>query len=143
LTAAATTHEIAAGLHGLTYTPNTTFASIGDTVTFTFYPYSHNVVQGPFSAPCTSGNNTGIYSSFIPSSSGPSNLTFSITIEDTNPIWFYCSQKAGGGHCTKGMVGVINPPPEGTNITLENYALGAAKVANGSYTQPGDVQGGV
>lgn len=37
---------------------------------------------------------------------------FVITINDTNPIWFYCSQgvPAVYTHCAYGMVGVINPP---------------------------------
>jgi hypothetical protein len=39
------------------------------------------------------------------------------------------------------MVGVINAPSNGS--TLEQYADGAMKVVNSSYTQPGVVQGGV
>lgn len=32
--------------------------------------------------------------------------TFTVTINDTNPIYFYCLFT---GHCQAGMVGVINP----------------------------------
>jgi hypothetical protein len=34
---------------------------------------------------------------------------FTITINDTNPIWLYCSQTQGS-HCQAGMAMVINPP---------------------------------
>jgi plastocyanin len=157
----AATHNIAVGQDGLAYTPNTTYADIGDTVIFSFYPIDHNVVQGPFETPCLDGNGTGIYSGFIGSSEGVAvrislpyflstirpnratqNRTFQITINDTNPIWFYCSQKAGGGHCTKGMVGVINPP-HGCNQTLAQYAASASSVSSTSYTEPKQVQLGI
>jgi len=49
----------------------------------------------------------GIYSGFVPSSSGGSSTIFTITISNTDPIWLYCSQ---GSHCTDGMAMVINPP---------------------------------
>jgi hypothetical protein len=70
----------------------------------------------------------GVYSGFIPSSSGeavspglfPScqlffcntklifrkTTHFILTINNTDPIWFYCPQS---DHCQSGMVGVINP----------------------------------
>lgn len=34
-------------------------------------------------------------------------VVFTITINDTTPIWYYCDHI---GHCQAGMVGVINPP---------------------------------
>lgn len=34
-------------------------------------------------------------------------MVFTLTINDTNPIWLYCAQV---GHCQAGMVAVINPP---------------------------------
>jgi hypothetical protein len=58
------------------------------------------------------------------------------------PIWFYCSEKAGGGHCSKGMVGVINPP-QGDNQTLAQYATSASNVSTTSYSEPKQVQLGV
>ena len=41
---------------------------------------------------------------------------FSITINATTPLWFYCSQP---NHCVGGMGGSINAPPEGN--TIEKY----------------------
>ncbi|KAF8849545.1 hypothetical protein BDZ45DRAFT_540574, partial [Acephala macrosclerotiorum] len=121
------------------YTPNTTYASVGDTIIFSFYPMDHSVVSGPYDTPCKDGDGSGMYSGFIPSSEGVANRAFQITVNNTDPIWFYCSQKGGGGHCTKGMVGVINPPPN-TNQTLAQYAAGASNVKNISYTEPEYVQ---
>ena len=66
----AATHNIAVGQDGLAYTPNTTYANIGDHVIFSFYPINHNVVQGPFETPCQDGNGAGISSTFIGSSEG-------------------------------------------------------------------------
>jgi len=69
-TVKAASHNVAVGQHGLAYTPNTTYANVGDTVIFSYYPMDHNVVQGPFDTPCLDGNGTGIYSGFIPSTEG-------------------------------------------------------------------------
>ena len=48
----------------------------------------------------------GFFSGYFPALTGPSNMSFALTINDTAPIWYYCSQ---GPHCTSGQVGVINP----------------------------------
>lgn len=68
ISSAATTHKVIVGNGSLAYEPNTTYAAVGDTVVFHFYPRDHNVVQGAFSTPCQ--DNNGIYSGFVPSSSG-------------------------------------------------------------------------
>ena len=44
------------------------------------------------------------YSGFMPTTN-MGQLTYTIRIPDTKPIWFYCSQ---GRHCQSGMVGAIN-----------------------------------
>lgn len=100
-------HDIQVG-PDLTFTPNTTSATPGSTLTFHFYSGRHNVAQSLFSTPCIPSPN-GFYSGFIvPSSSDTqSPTTFIVTINDTNPIWFYCSEYI---HCQLGMVGVVNPP---------------------------------
>lgn len=103
--AAAATHDILVGNGGLAYSPNSTAAAQGDTVVFHFYPGGHNVVQSDFNTPCSTTG--GFYSGFIDSQSGAAADTFTITINDTSPIWIYCSQVE---HCQLGMVMVINPP---------------------------------
>jgi plastocyanin len=90
----------------LVFTPATTKASVGDVVTFHFFPKNHDVTQSSFDKPCAPLAD-GFFSGFVPTASGEANKTFSITVKDSNPIWFYCSQSK---HCNNGMVGVINPP---------------------------------
>jgi plastocyanin len=111
--AAAATHEVKVGndlktLEALRYSPNVTTAAVGDTVVFHFWPGHHNVVQGDYSNPCNPSKDA-FYSGFISPSgaSGEADKVFTITINNTDPIWFYCSETE---HCQNGMVAVINPP---------------------------------
>lgn len=67
---------------------------------------------------------------------------FRVTVNDTNPIWFYCSQPALGGHCAHGMVGVINEPASGPD-TLAAYAAHAKSTTSANVTNPSVIGGGV
>lgn len=98
--------DIIVGKNGLTFEPNSTKAADGDTLTFKFWPKSHSVVQGAFDSPCIPSDN-GFNSDFVPVASGAANETFVVTVNGTDPIWYYCS---AGRHCQNGMVGVVNPP---------------------------------
>lgn len=111
--AAAATHDIKVGndlktLEGLRYSPNVTTAAVGDTVVFHFFPGQHDVSQGDYNSPCNPLKD-GFYSGFIvpDSGSGEADKIFTIKINNTDPIWLYCSETA---HCQNGMVAVINPP---------------------------------
>jgi hypothetical protein len=110
---AAATHEVKVGndlktLEGLRYSPNVTTAAVGDTVVFHFWPGPHDVVQGDYNSPCNPAKGA-FYSGFISpdGASGEAGKVFTITINNTDPIWIYCSETA---HCQNGMVAVINPP---------------------------------
>ena len=37
--------------------------------------------------------------------------TWNVTVNDTNPLWFYCKQHSpdGSSHCGAGMVFAVNP----------------------------------
>ncbi|KAI9772615.1 MAG: hypothetical protein M1839_002428 [Geoglossum umbratile] len=122
------------GENGLVYTPDTITAAMGDQVQFTFYPQNHSVIQAAFSSPCNPLAG-GIFSGFVPVSSGQSSQVFAVDITNTNPIWLYCGQVQ---HCESGMVAVINPP-SGAN-TLDAFKANA-KGAKGS-TPSGGVSGG-
>ncbi|QDS73841.1 hypothetical protein FKW77_006575 [Venturia effusa] len=113
-----------------TYTPSTVTAAVGDIVTFKFDSL-HDVAQGPYDSPCLSHTEGGIYSGIM--SSGE----FSIKINNTDPIWYYCSV---GSHCQNGMVGVINPPSSGE--TLSSYSSAAASASGRSVAGNG-VSGGI
>jgi hypothetical protein len=63
---------------------------------------------------------------------------FSVTINTTDAIPFYCSQKGPPAHCPAGMVGVINPSGSNTQANFASSAKNAQKVA-----APPSVFGGV
>jgi len=123
----------------LTFTPDSFNASVGSKVEFLFYPQTHSVAQASFAEPCVPlANNTGFFSGGITTSSGANTeKTFTITVNDTKPIWFYCGFP---GHCEAGMVGVINPPADGSK-TIDQFKAAAAKVAK--TVPPSATQGGV
>jgi hypothetical protein len=96
-----------------TFEPDTIQARVGDIVQFDFMPLNHSVVRAEFNYPCipyekTGSGKVGFYSGFHPVDvildSPPS---WSIRVNDTNPIFFYCS--APGSCINYQMVGVINP----------------------------------
>lgn len=102
-----TVHDVDVGQNGFTFSPDTLTASKGDTVNFHFFAGDHSVSQSTFDAPCVPAPINPIYSGFInPTGSGEASTMFSITINDTTPIWLYCSQVT---HCQTGMAMVINP----------------------------------
>ncbi|KAK5116269.1 hypothetical protein LTR85_009241 [Meristemomyces frigidus] len=77
----------------------------------------------------------------MPVSNGTGSEVFVITITDTNPIWFYCSQNIYT-HCQSGMVGVINPPTSGSQ-NLTAYQAAAARTTGGSSGDLPQPVGGV
>ncbi|KAF4216352.1 hypothetical protein CNMCM8980_005261 [Aspergillus fumigatiaffinis] len=123
-------HTVDVGEHGLTFDPDTLTVSPGSKVEFHFYPSSHSVAQAAFSKPCHPLNESSFYSGTIPATDGESSEVFTLTVNDTNPIWYYCGQI---GHCQAGMVGVINPPSNGPD-TLD--AFKSAAQDSGDTTVP-------
>ncbi|RPA97272.1 hypothetical protein L873DRAFT_1691497 [Choiromyces venosus 120613-1] len=114
----------------LKFYPEVVTAVPGDLVQFQFYPRNHSVAQSSFDKPCqplapTNGS-AGFWSGFMPVSASSTRMpVFSILINDTQPIWFYC---AAARHCQGGMTGVINPPTTGDR-TPAAYKAAAASVA--------------
>ncbi|KAI8185527.1 hypothetical protein K4K51_011574 [Colletotrichum sp. SAR 10_75] len=112
------------GLNGaLTFTPNDIKEPPRTYVEFSFNPRNHSVTQSSFDKPCEPSAN-GFSSGLIPTALSPSGVTFSILVNDTKPIWFYCAQTTGT-HCQKGMVGAINAPDQGN--TLQAFTELASK----------------
>ncbi|KAH6717560.1 Cupredoxin [Leptodontidium sp. MPI-SDFR-AT-0119] len=129
-------HTVKVGDGGLVFSPNSMSAAIGDTVEFHFFPATHSVAQSSFAAPCAPLNDTSFFSGGIKTASGENEQTFSITVKDAKPIWYYCGFP---GHCGAGMAGVINPPADGSK-TIEQYVAAAANV--NATVAPSKVQGG-
>ncbi|KAH8660584.1 Cupredoxin [Xylariales sp. PMI_506] len=116
---------------GLTFTPSSVTANVGDELEFRFYTGGHGVASSTLDTPCAPGT-AGFYSGFITGDSS-ADTAFVTTVNSTDPIFFYCPK---GSHCKSGMVGVVNPA---NSTDLATYSA-AAKVA--SVVTPAAVAGG-
>jgi plastocyanin len=91
--------------------PDNIVAQPGDTITFEFRQKNHTMTESAFStggAPC-SPLAGGFDSGFIPVADNATTFpTYTIQVNDTNPIYAYCMQ---GAHCSKaGQVFAANAP---------------------------------
>jgi plastocyanin len=130
-----TIEVIVGGPNGnLSFTPSRVSAAPRDTIKFIFNVKNHTVTQSSFSAPClpltnqTTQTRTGFDSGYMPVGSDVTDFpTYSITINDTAPIWAYCAQ---ANHCGAGMVFAINSDES----SGRNYAAfqSLAKTLNGT-----------
>jgi plastocyanin len=150
----ATVHDVTVGVAGsLKYSPEAISATVGDQVVFHFYPKNHTVSQSSFANPC--GRAEGGFSSGfqpVPANQTDNFPTYTITINDTQPVWVYCGQGAGtpASHCGQGMVFAVNCGADGTTNSFTNFqnaalavgaSLSAAAAASttaayGGYTIP-------
>jgi hypothetical protein len=101
------------------------YTDLPQTIEFAFYPLNHSVVRAEYGYPCipyemTGQGKTGFFSGFKPVDSvlifPP---TYSIEIENTDPVFFYCS--APNSCIGYGMVGAINP--NGTTSVQEQHQM--------------------
>ncbi|KAK6526454.1 hypothetical protein TWF694_005040 [Orbilia ellipsospora] len=125
------TQTVSVGANGLTFSPNSITANVGDTITFAFNGGNHTVTEAAFSNPCNPMTK-GFFSGFT----GSNSETFSIVVTSTDPIWFYCAQIT---HCQLGMVGAINPPTTGNTLAAFQKAASSAN----TKSTPSAVYGGV
>lgn len=128
--AIATTFTVQVGQSGDTFSPATVTAAVGDIVTFQF-DGEHDVASSAFGSPCTADNN--IYSGMM------STGEFSVKINSTDPIWYFCSVSH---HCQVGMVGVINPPSSGDTLNSYKSAAQGTSSSSGGNAVAGGIVGG-
>lgn len=138
-------HKVVVGGPGkLLFTPSNITAKAGDTITFQFQQKNHTVTQSTFGNPCksiastsTSGQ-TGFDSGFKPVADGATTFpTFTIQVNDTQPIWAFCAQ---GNHCTSGMVFAVNTVETGPN-TFDAFKNKATGSSSGAATPSGTPNG--
>jgi len=141
----AANHNVAVGQNnGLTFTPSTVTAAVGDTVTYQFLTQNHTVTSGSANVGCSPDGK--FYSGFVPVTAaaaaksnkmvrGLNNVfdlekranspTFTVAVTNTQPQVVYCSQAQ---HCQSGMVMVINPSTSGaTSLSQVQAAASKAK----------------
>ena len=94
-------HTVQVGKGGFVFTPDTITAAEGDVVEFMIQP-GHSVAQSSFNSPCAPISSAAIFSGTISSAT-----TFSVTVNGSDPLWFYCGTPT---HCEGGMAAVINQP---------------------------------
>jgi len=122
--------QVGAANGTLAYFPNNLKAAVGDMIQFQFAPANHTVTQSTFDAPCMpiamTSNTTGIYSGFMPvSASATTTPTYTVLVNSTLPMWFYCSQAK---HCQNGMTMVVNENTAANSTrSLANFQALAAK----------------
>ncbi|KAH8728955.1 hypothetical protein GQ44DRAFT_768822 [Phaeosphaeriaceae sp. PMI808] len=132
--AAAQTHTIQVGLADHKFKPEVTEAQVGDTVEFRFYPTNHSIVRAEYGYPCipyemTGPNKNGFFSGFNAIDKvidDPPKYT--VKINDTLPIFFYCS--ATGSCINYAMVGVINANSSTPISTQQQLARDSAYMLN-------------
>jgi plastocyanin len=134
-TSTGTNHQVVVGgTDKIFYDPANITAAVGDTITFQFQVKNHTVTQSSFATPCRSLTSTsttgqiGFDSGFMPVAANATDFpTYTITVNDTAPIWAYCRQTS---HCGEGMVFAVNAVESGPN-TFEAFQA-AAKAQNGT-----------
>lgn len=135
---AATIHDIKVGAGGLTFSPEAISAEAGDQVVFHFVAKNHTATQSSFPSPCAAKEG-GFDSGFMPVLANQTdNLpTYTITIKDKDPVWFFCKQAAASpaSHCGLGMVFAVNcgldgAPNSFTNFKQSALAIGASLSAS-------------
>ncbi|THV05892.1 hypothetical protein K435DRAFT_960923 [Dendrothele bispora CBS 962.96] len=135
-TALATNFDVAVGPNGnLVFYPEYVIAQQGDTVNFVFHPKNHTVTQSSFDSPCVPIDG-GLNSGFMPvpeGSEGGGLPNWSVTVNDTNPVWLYCQQTNPFSHCGKGMVFAINPPDAYSDHSFAAFQAKAVAI-NGTGT---------
>jgi plastocyanin len=129
------THKVTVGESGLVFNPSTLSVAPRDTVVFEFHAKNHTVTQSSFDDPCrrltANGQVTGFDSGFMPVDPAATTFpTWTLTVNDTAPIWVYCRQKNPSSHCGSGMVMAINSVDSSPRNF--NAFQGLAKQLNGT-----------
>ncbi|KAF8584491.1 hypothetical protein K439DRAFT_1653201 [Ramaria rubella] len=126
-------HQVVVGSNtgALTFTPEAIFANPGDVVNFQFQQKNHSVVRSSFANPCGPAAD-GFNSGYMPVAPDKTSdfPEYNITVNDTSPIWVYCSQKAPVSHCHQGMVFAVNCGATGSANSFD--AFKAAAIAQGA-----------
>ncbi|EMD41753.1 hypothetical protein CERSUDRAFT_110329 [Gelatoporia subvermispora B] len=135
---AQTIHDVTVGGSdgSLTYSPDAIFANPGDQVVFHFQQKNHTATQSSLADPCAQKEG-GFDSGFnpVPANQTDNFPTYTIMVNDTNPIWVFCRQGEGtpASHCGQGMVFAVNCGADGSTNSFT--AFQQAALAEGAALQ--------
>ncbi|KAA8911995.1 hypothetical protein FN846DRAFT_997864 [Sphaerosporella brunnea] len=138
-------HIVTVGKAAHRFDPDTVYAAVGDVITYEFYPTNHSVVRGAWDFPCipyelVTPQVNGFFAGFHPVKTIQNNPPrWSVTVNDTNPIFFYCSAPDSCNHW--GMVGVVNPRQDQPLDTYRAEAKNASFVLQPGDSWPSEAQG--
>jgi len=121
----ATTHTVVvAPTQGvLRFVPFTVNANPGDTIFYMWGANNHTVTKGSQLEICNETTDA------FATGEHDKGFTFTETVNDTSPVFFYCSTP---GHCEKGMFGIINPPSVSNNANTSVASMMPAMMSNSS-----------
>ena len=117
------------GDNPLSYSPPNITAQPGDTVTFMFMSGNHTATQSSLSEPCEmleGGFNSGFQAVSADATTYPE---YTITVNDTAPIWVFCAQ---ADHCAMGMVFSVNAVEPYDFTVFQAAANATAKTSSSS-----------
>jgi plastocyanin len=114
------------GNGNLTFVPKNFIASVGDTVSFVWTVGNHSVVQSTKADLCTKKGPDA----FASGVRAPP-FTWNITVNSTDPLWYYCGVPT---HCQKGMYGAVNFPLEQQFPTPSSSGGAAGNATGGNGT---------
>ncbi|OAL42652.1 hypothetical protein IQ07DRAFT_525759 [Pyrenochaeta sp. DS3sAY3a] len=121
-------HLVKAGAGGFQFEPaELTNVSVGDIITFEFYPPDHSVARAEYGSACvpyeyTGKDKAGFWSETQWVETTSDITHWNLTINSTEPIFYYCA--APSSCMGKQMVGAINP---NSTQTLDAQKIAAAK----------------
>jgi len=124
-------HDVQVGGSSLTFTPEAISAQPGDQVVFHFQQKNHTATQSSFASPC-GHKDGGFDTGFMPVAANVTSdfPTWTITVNDTQPIWVFCNQAANlpASHCGAGMVFAVNCGADGSPNSFTNFKNSALQI---------------
>ncbi|KAJ6131042.1 hypothetical protein N7523_001502 [Penicillium sp. IBT 18751x] len=134
--ASSSVQTINVGESGLEFSPDTLNVAAGNKVECHFLSGGRSVTQAFFDNLCHPLSDSSFSNGFVTGSSNGSPPVFTLIVNNTKSICFYCGQV---GNCQAGMVGVINSDNGANTLSVFNTAAGST---TGSSV-PTNIQGGI
>ncbi|TKA63306.1 hypothetical protein B0A49_13123 [Cryomyces minteri] len=136
------THTVTVGKGDNKFVPDVVLANAGDIIQYQFFPPNHSVARAEYLSPYIPYEDTGVdkvgfFSGFQAVDAILNNPpTYNLRINDTNPVFFYCT--APGSCIGHGMIGVINPNESVSLAKQRALAMQAAVTGKGNDILDGD-----